>query len=248
MKWHKFFRRELLVTVPLSGLLMPWLYYHVLSASFSPGYRIGLMLTAIAPSGIMMLVLSRFVQNKDYNLIMSNFLFTTFGSIIYVPFMVRWLVGTTIQMNITHLFFQTAPLILIPYAASEITKKIISDNVATIIKRRTETVMSVLVFLAIAVSISGTAQELVWDQIHIKLGVLVLSIFFLQGGLAYLAGLILSDEATRNTLTMIASSRNLMLMLGIAIINFPPIVGVPCVLGIILQNITSMVWIWLFRK
>jgi hypothetical protein len=47
---------------------------------------------------------------------------------------------------------------------------------------------------------------------------------------------------------MIASARNMQLMLGIAIINFPPLAVVPCVVGIIFQNMIIAFWLWIFRK
>ena len=108
LKWQRFFRGELLVTDSFSAVFMPLVVYYVLSSGLNPAYRIGLLLTAIAPSGVMMLAISRFVPNKDYNLILSNFLFTTFGSILYIPLMLKWLVGAAIQIKIAHLFFQTA--------------------------------------------------------------------------------------------------------------------------------------------
>jgi len=248
LKWQRFFRGELLVTGLLSALFMPLLAYHVLSKGLNPAYRIGLLLTAMAPSGIMMLAVSRFVPQKDYNLILSNFLFTTFGSILYIPLMVKSLIGTAVHIEINHLFFQTAALVLIPYGASEIVKKALPENAAPIIKRYTQGAILILVFIIAGVSISAAAQELVWDQTLMKLALLVLSIFVLQGGMAYLAGLILWDKSIRNTLAMIASSRNNHLVLGIAIMNFPPIAVVPCMLGIIFHHMTNALWVWLFRK
>ncbi len=248
LKWQRFFRGELLVTGSLSALFMPVLVYYVLSKGLDPGYRIGLLLTAMAPSGIMMFAISRFIPDKDYNLILSNFLFTTFGSILYIPFMVKWLVHTAVPIEIQRLFFQTAALVLIPYAASEFMKKVLSAHAAAIIKRYAQGVILIVVFVIACVSISAAAQELVWDQTLIKLALLVLSIFLLQGGTAYLVGLVLWDRSIRNTLAMIASSRNNHFVLGIAIMNFPPIVVVPCMLGIIFHHTTNAFWVWLFRK
>ncbi|NIS60087.1 MAG: hypothetical protein GTO13_05100, partial [Proteobacteria bacterium] len=211
-------------------------------------YRIGLLLTAIAPSGIMMLAISRFVPNKDYNLILSNFLFTTFGSILYIPLMLQWLIGAEIQIKIAHLFFQTATLVLVPYVSSEIMKRALSGNGTAIMKKYTQGVILIAVFIIAGVSISAAAQELMWDRTLIRLALLALSIFLLQGGLAYLAGLLFWDKNIRNTLAMIASSRNNHFVLGIAVMNFPPIVVVPCMLGIIFHHTTNAFWVWLFRK
>jgi predicted Na+-dependent transporter len=227
---------------------MPLLVYYVLSDDLDPGYRVGLLLTSMAPTGIIMLAISRFVPYKDYNLILSNFLFTTFGSILYIPIMVEWLVGAAVQFKIVHLFFRTAVLVLIPYGVSEIIKRFLPANTAAMFKRHTQGVMLMTVFITIGVSISAASQELVWDQALMRLALLVLSIFFLQGGLGYLAGLMFWDKSVRNTLAMIASSRNSNFILGIAIMNFPPIAAVPCILAIIFHHTTNAFWVWLFRK
>jgi predicted Na+-dependent transporter len=248
IKWDRIIRRELLVTLPLSALLMPLLYYNVLSKGLNPSYRIGLLLVSMAPSGLMTLVLSPYVMYKDYNLILSNFFCTTFGSILYVPFMVNWLVGTAVKINTTYLFFQTAAMILTPYLLSALMTKLLSQNKIAIIKWLSEPVIPTVLFIVIAVSISRTTQEIMWDQTLLKLAPLVLSITIIQGGSAYLAGFVLWDKSIRNTLAIVASSRNVQIMLGIAIINFPPKVVIPCVLGIIFQNMNNAMWLWLFRR
>lgn len=63
--WQRLFRVELLVTVALSIGIMPVLAYYVLSWGLPEEYRIGVLLTAIAPTGIMTLVLCRFIPEKD---------------------------------------------------------------------------------------------------------------------------------------------------------------------------------------
>ncbi|KON26577.1 hypothetical protein AC481_06915, partial [miscellaneous Crenarchaeota group archaeon SMTZ-80] len=83
-QWNKFLRKELLVTLLLSAVIMPAIAYFILSSVFIEPYRIGLLLVACAPSGVLTLILYRFVPERDYNLIFSNFLFITFGSIFYI--------------------------------------------------------------------------------------------------------------------------------------------------------------------
>lgn len=248
LSWQRFFRRELLVTGSLSALFMPLLVYHVLSHGLHAGLRIGLLLTAMAPSGIIMLAVSRFIPYKDYDLILGNFLFTTFGSILYIPFMIKWLVGTTVRIEVAPLFLQIASLVLIPYGLSEILKRLPSGRATRIIKRYTQAAILVMVFGSLAISISAATGEMVWDQTLLRLGFVVLSIYFLQGGMAYLAGFMLWDKSIRNTLAMIASSRNNNFALGIAIMNFPPLAVVPCVFGIIFHHTTNAFWVWLFRE
>ena len=74
--------------------------------------RIGILLVALLPSGIILLVLIGYVPDKNYDLIFSNFLFTIFGSILYIPFMVKVIIRQNIQIDSIHLLYQTALLVL----------------------------------------------------------------------------------------------------------------------------------------
>ena len=165
-----------------------------------------------------------------------------------MPFAVKWLVGATVEINTMQLFAKTAALVLVPYCISVIVKKLISEGAVTMAERYAKRVILVPIFIIIAFSIAAAAREIVWEQNLIKLAPLVVLVFFVQGGLAYLAGMLFWDRNIRNTLAMIASARNMQLVLGIAIINFPPLTVVPCILGIFVQNIILTFWVWLFRK
>jgi hypothetical protein len=248
VRWDKFLRVQLCVTFLLSTFIMPFLYYKVLSTGIDEGYRIGVLLTAVAPGSVIMLILSRFVPYKDYNLILSNFFFTTFGSILYIPVVVKWFVGATVEVDITQLFFRTAALILIPYSMSVVMKKTMSPEVTLRVRAFSKGFILLPIFIVVTLSMSGAAQQMVWDRTLLTLAPLIFSIFLVQGGLAFLVGRLFWDKNIRNSLALMASARNVQLMLGIAIINFPPLAAVPIVLGIIVQNINHVLWLWLLRK
>jgi len=244
----KLFRKELLVTVPLSAFIMPLFAYYVLSRDFIVEYRIGLFLAAIAPSGIIMLILSRFVQHKDYNLIISNFFATQFGVILYLPFMVRWILGAEVNIDVVHLFFQTAALILTPYAGSIIVKRIFNQKAIESAINIGNNALLLLIFLIISSSIGAAAHELVWDVGLLKLFGFVISIYLIQGCVGFIFGTVLRSKDIRNSLALTTSSRNIQLVLGLAIINFPPLAIVPLVLGIISHHLSNALWLWLLRK
>ncbi|MFC1492502.1 bile acid:sodium symporter family protein [candidate division KSB1 bacterium] len=247
-EWNKLIRKELIVTVFLSVIFMPLLVYHVLSIGMADEYRMGLFLTAIAPSGILMLVFAKFVPKKDFNLIISNFLVLQFGIIFYLPLMLEWVIGTTVQIESSRLFLQTAAIILIPYIANLVSKRVLTEPVLRMIKRTAKGIIPVMVFLIISSSINGVAEEIIWDVSLVRIAVITLSIFLIQGGAAYGAGYFLGDRSIRNTMCLIASSRNIQLILGIALINFPPLVVVPLVFAIFFHHLTNALWLWLFRK
>ncbi len=246
--WTKLIRKELIVTLSLSVFIIPLLVYHVLSVGMENEYRTGLFLVAIAPSGILMLVFAKFVPKKDFNLIISNFLILTFGIIIYLPLMLKWVIGATVEIDSSRLFLQTAAIILIPYMISLISKKFLNESILLKFKNVAKGVIPAMVFLIISSSINGIADEITWDLSLIRIAVITLSIFLIQGGAAYGAGVMLGDRSIRNTMCLIASSRNIQLMLGIALINFPPLVVVPLVFAIFFHHITNAFWLWLFRN
>jgi len=247
-EWNRLLRREVLFTLPLSALIMPLFVYYILSTGFMYEYRIGLFLVALAPSGIMMLILSRFVPDKDYNLILSNFFFTTFGSIIYIPFMIKWIIGATVTINLYTLLPQTAALILIPFFASSACWKYLRHEIIERLLRFSQYVIYALVFVIISISISGAAEHIIWDNSLIRISSAVFSIYVIQGGLGFTFGIFLRNTGIRHSLALIASSRNIQLVLAIAIINFSPVTVVPCVIGIFFHHLTNLIWLWLFRK
>jgi predicted Na+-dependent transporter len=211
-------------------------------------YRIGVLLAAIAPSGIMALVLSRFIRLKDDNLILGNFLASQFGCIIYIPLVIKILVGTSVSVNSVHLFLQICALILVPYALSVAAKKIKANYSFRGSKYYSQVLASVLIFFIISLSISGVSVELEWEKSLIALTPIVFLLFVIQGGLAYLFGGIFWDKKIRNSLALGASSRNTVVMIGIGAINFSPVVVVPCVLGLIFHHLTNAFWLWFLDR
>ncbi len=247
-RWKKFIRRELLVTLSLSILVMPPIYYLLLSRGLPSDYRIGLLLTAVAPSGVMPLILGRFIAKIDNDLVLGNFLVTTFGSILYLPVVVQWLAGTVIDISASQLLVKTALMILLPYSMSRIMKFSVLTPAFERIKLFFKPVFLGLLFIICAVATSGVSKQLTWNYDMIWLVVLVFSIYLVQGGLAYLAGSIFWTPPTRRTLALISSSRNNQITLGIAAINFSPATAIPCILGFIFHHLTNAIWLYLFRK
>jgi len=246
--WQNFFRRELSVTLLLSAVIMPIIVYYLLSRGLYPEFRVGLLITALAPSGVMPLVFGRFVKYIDYDLVLSNFLITTFGSILYLPAMVKLLAGTNIDIPSGNLLIKTALIILAPYGVSILMKKTLKKNPLSIIKKYVNVIILVSIFIICSIVGSSASGNLVWSKGLIQLVILVFAVYLVQGGLAYIAGVFLWDKPIRNTLALISSSRNNQITLGIAILNFPPATAIPCIIGFLFHHLTNAIWLWLFRK
>ena len=249
-QWNKLLRKELLVTLLLSAVVMPAVSYYILSAVFIEPYRIGLVLVACSPSGVLTLILYRFIPDSDYNLIFSNFLFTTFGSIFYIPLILMLLIprSGSVQINTGDVLLQTAGLVLIPYFAGRFLRMVFNEDALSSIKKASRWIIVFLIYGIVTVSISSTSYELVWNTSLIGLSVVVFSIYIMQGGLGYAIGYVIGDRSIRHTLALISSSRNTQIVLAIAVLNFSSLVVVPCVIGVIFHHVTNALWLWLFRK
>ena len=111
----------LLVTLFLSAAAIPLFAYYILSVGFTEPYRTGLLLVACAPSGITTLVLGRYIKGSNYHLVVSNFLCTTFGSMFYIPILLKFVLNDAVRFETTlyTLLGQMALLVILPYILSQ---------------------------------------------------------------------------------------------------------------------------------
>ena len=139
-------------------------------------------------------------------------------------------------------------MILLPYGLSLIMKSRLLTNFMGRIKVSFKPAFLGLLFIICAVATSGASPQILWNTGMVRLVILVSSVYLVQGGIAYLAGALFWDQPIRRTLTLISSSRNNQITLGIAVINFAPATAIPCVLGFIFHHATNAIWLYLFRK
>ena len=244
---RRFFPKELLVTSLLTMIVMPVFVYYILGKGFHNHYRIGLLLIACAPAGVMTIILGQYINESNYNLVFSNFVFTTFGSILYIPIVLACILGKTVEIEMQPILRQTAALIIIPYIASQIAVKFLRSSRLQWLKNKSSAVILVLSFFIIMISVASASSELRWDVSLLDLSARILVIYVLPGGLGYHAGYLFGGTGTRNTLSFISSSRNVQIVLAIAILNFPPLTTVPLVIGIFIHHLVNAFWLWLYR-
>ena len=242
------FRKELLITSALSFVFMPLVTHYGLSPGFESAYRIGLLLSACAPSGIMGTILLRYLKHKDYELAFGNLLFSMFGSILFIPLILKLLVGGYIKVAVKPLIAKIALLIILPFMATRLANRFIREQPLRWIKKSAAISIPALAFLIISSSIGSVADEIQWDLSLWRLSLTVLVIFLLQGGLGYWIGKVLGGRALRNTLTFASSSRNLQLVLAIAVWNFSSLSVVPIIIATILHHSMNAFWLWLLQR
>jgi BASS family bile acid:Na+ symporter len=245
---NRLLRRELLVTLPIAALVVPGLIYLLLSRGLPEDFRLGLLLTALTPAGIMPLVIAPYLVRIDHELLLSNFMATTFGAVLYLPLMVKILAGRSVAMPISQLIVQAAAMIVLPCIAARATQHLLAKEATARFKQVLRPVVALLLFAVVAVVMAGARGRLTWSLDLVHLVALVCAVYAIQGTLAWSGGFLFADPRIRNTLALAASSRNNQISLGIATIHFSPAVALPCVIGFLVHHGLSIGWLWIFKK
>jgi len=248
------FRRSypwvLLITLFLSAVAIPALVYYVLSVSFPGPYRIGLLLVACAPTGITTLVLGRYIKGSNYHLVLSNFFFITFGSVFYIPILLKFVLNQAVSLETSPytLLGQMALLVLLPYILSQTMVHLLHQQWLVRHKNISKGATLILLFCIVGVSIGKVADQLTWNTDSMWLAVTVLAIYLIHGGLGYTIGWVGKNDELKMTLPFICSSRNIQLVFAIAVLNFPPLTYVPVIMGLFFHHLTNAFWLWILGR
>ena len=248
------FRRSypwvLLITLFLSAVAIPALVYYVLSVSFPGPYRIGLLLVACAPTGITTLVLGRYIKGSNYHLVLSNFFFITFGSVFYIPILLKFVLNQAVSLETSPytLLGQMALLVLLPYILSQTMVHLLHQQWLVRHKNISKGATLILLFCIVGVSIGKVADQLTWNADSMWLAIVVLAIYLIHGGLGYTIGWVWNNAELKKTLPFICSSRNIQLVFAIAVLNFPPLTYVPVIMGLFFHHLTNAFWLWILGR
>lgn len=243
-------RKEYFVTLPLSAIIIPFIVFYILSVNLPIEYRTGLFFIAIAPNGIMVLLIGKFVSGRDYDLMLGNFLVTSLGFVLYLPVISNFILGNSLPIDPIQLFIKVAGLVFIPYGLKIITEKYFSEKTISAISNNSNKIVPFILYYVVSIAISNASGNLNFDYTIVQLIIIIFSIHFIHGGIGYIAGTLFdnSKHNIKRTLAFLGSSRNNQIMLGLSVIYFSPMTTIVLVLGIILHHITNLIWLWIFRK
>ena len=242
-------RKELMITLLLASTISPILAYYVFSFSLGPELKIGLVLVASAPSGIIMLILSEYVEKKDSQLIVSNFFLTHFAVIIYLPILLKALIASTIEFSQFNLLLQAMLLVVVPFSLAATTQRVLKTASLEKLIKAKKIIVPALVFMVISISIAKARSQFDWQLDLLMILPAVLAVYLAQGTLAWLAGRLLKKGvAVSNTLALVSSSRNIQFMLAIALLNFSAKTVIVLIVGIVAHHITNILWLTLLGK
>jgi predicted Na+-dependent transporter len=194
------------------------------------------------------IILICYLQHRDFHLAFSNFLFSTFGSILIIPFVLKLFFGQTAPIEIRPILIQTAVLVIIPFIASRLVNRFGKKTLQQLIIKMAELLVPFFVFVIVSTTIAITSNELKWNSMLLSLSACVFAIYFLQGGLGYLAGYLIRKRDIKNTLALICSSRNCQIILAVAILNFSPLAAVPIIIATIFHHLMNAFWLWVLQR
>jgi len=242
--------RVLLLTLLLSAVVIPGFVYFILSVGLPAPYRTGLLLVACAPTGITTLVLGRYIKGSNYHLVVSNFFFITFGSVFYIPILLKTFLNEAVKFEASSftLLGQMALLVLLPYILSQTIVRLLHQQWLVKHKIISKGCTLFLLFGIIVVSVGKVADYLVWRADSIWLTVVILAIYLIHGGIGYIIGCVWGNSGLKMTLPFICSSRNIQLVFAIAVLNFSPLTYVPIIMGIFIHHLTNAFWLWILGK
>ena len=248
--FRELYPKVLLFTFFLSAFVMPLFVYYFLSKGFEESYRIGLLLIACAPTGITTLVLGQYIKRSNYNLVINNFIFITFASMIYIPILLKLLLNEAVNFEILPfaIIVQMAVLVIIPYFASQTIVYFLQQRWLLWLKRISKGLTLLLLFGVIMISVGKIEDQLLWNAESLWLSLSIVAILFIQGGLGYGIGWLLKSNELINTLPFICSSKNIQLVFAIAVLNFSPLTYVPIIIGIFIHHLTNAFWLWVLGK
>ncbi len=237
----------LFITLFFSAVVIPGFVYYILSVGFIAPYRIGLLLVACAPTGITALILGRYIKDSNYQLVLSNFFFTNFGSMFYIPIILKLVLRESVKFDTPPLtlFGQMALIVILPYILSQTVVRFFHPQWLNKRKVIANGFTRLLLYCAIMVSIGKVADQLIWQADSIWLAILILGIYLIHGGLGYTIGWICRNAELKKTLPLICSSRNIQLVFAIAVLHFSPLTYVPIIMGIFFHHLTNAFWLWI---
>ena len=108
--------------------------------------------------------------------------------------------------------------------------------------------MTGLVFFLIASTLGKASSEISWGMDEAVLVFRLILIYAAQTMLAWIAGFFLKNDILRNSFVLSASSKNIQLMLAVAVLNFDPAVSLPIALGIFGHHLSNGFWLWITAR
>lgn len=201
---------------------------------------IGLVLITLAPSAIMSSVFVG-LTGGDKEGALYHTAIITFLSPVIMPFMLFILFREIIEISYINIFVSLLSLIFIPFILSRIVLKLKISNITSKTYRKP---ISVLLFLILWHLVSSATYQL--SIISMENIFLSFFLIFMITSFAYSIGYFI--EGGGKTLPFVIGQRNVAIMVGAVASGFSPLVSIPIILNIPIQQFLNTLLLYKYRK
>ncbi|WLR42572.1 bile acid:sodium symporter family protein [Bacillus carboniphilus] len=233
---------SLVITLFILHLLIPLLAFVVGNWVFpnNPYYITGLILAFVIPTGITSLIWVT-IYRGNIALTLSIILLDTLLSPIVVPAVLKWLVGSSVEMNVMGMMQGLLGMIVIPsligMCVNQWMKKEATEKLST-----TLSPFSKLGVIAV-VSINSSGVAIYFKEFNHEL-MIVAAVMFILTIIAYgvggIAGVLFKqDKPTTISMMYNSGMRNISAGAVLAITYFPAPVAVPIIIGMLFQQVLA---------
>lgn len=232
----------LIVSLISLHFIMPLVAFGTGSFLFpdDPYFITGLILAFVVPTGITSLLWVS-VYKGNIVLTLSIILVDTLLSPILVPVVLKWFVGSTVEMNVVAIMKGLLWMIVIPSLfgmfINQFTKKEITEKLSTMLSPFSKLGIGAVV----AINSSSIAPYFKgFDAQLIKIMAVVFVLSLMAYTIGWICGLLLKqDQSTTISLMYNNGMRNISTGAVIAIAYFPGPVAIPVIVGILFQQILA---------
>lgn len=232
-------------------LVMPFLAFGTGSWFFSdnPYYVTGLILSFAIPTGITSLIWVSFYRGNVV-LTLSIILLDTLLSPIIVPGILKWLVGSSIEMDIVAIMKGLLWMIVIPsllgMGFNQWMKKEVTEQLATTLSPFSKLGVGAVVTINSS-SVAPYFKEFNTQFITMMVVVFILALIgYVIGWLGAL--LLKQDQSTTVSMMYNSGMRNISSGAVIAITYFPAPVAIPVIIGMLYQQVLASLMGFLMEK
>lgn len=231
--------QAMIVTLFILQILMPLIALLVGMWLFDPMTRSGLVLAFSIPTGVMSLMwVTIYHGNKSFAL--AVVFIHTLLSPFFIPWTLRWFIGTDIPFDVGGMVWGLLWMIVIPSLLA-ISATRYTPKVVPMMKDVLSPIAKLHLFLIIMINSSVAAPFIrSWDLSLLYIILTVLAIALSGYGLGYVGARLLKlDESMRISMVYTCGMRNIGAGAALAVAYFPPPVMVPIVAAILFQQVLA---------
>ena len=232
---QKFFRRELLLYLPVVFFIVPAAVYF-LTSGMPLEVRAGFLILSVTPTAIGAQVIAELIGG-DVSLVLSDIVVANFlAPVIYTLMLYLFFSRYHVAVPMTLIFSQVALILLIPLACSLIVKRFVKIKTACVSASKYFNPAALIAVIFSAVSSASAKIHAAPNELLLRIGICAAII----AALNFLLGFAVSRSSKlRRSYAVMFGHKNTAIGIFVALTAFGPLAAVPIVLYIILHHIAN---------